>query len=96
MSTTVDELVSTARAHIRGLSPGFVEVAIYGGKSLVVDVREAEELDQHGRIPGALHAPPRHVGVLGRSRQPATPARVRPQAADNPGVRGRQPLGTRC
>lgn len=70
MSTTVDELVSTARARIRGLTPGFVEVAIYGGQSLVVDVREVDELDEHGRIPGTLHAP---RGMLEFWADPASP-----------------------
>lgn len=70
MNTTVDELVRTARARIRGLNPGFVEVAIYGGQSLVVDVREAEELDEHGRIAGTLHAP---RGMLEFWADPASP-----------------------
>ena len=56
VSKRVEEQVAEARAKIRNLSPQQVREEVDRG-ALLVDLRESDELEKNGRIPGALHAP---------------------------------------
>lgn len=57
MSTTVQSLVHDARSRTRALSPAQVEAHLLGGDAVLIDLREPEELDDHGLIAGAFHVP---------------------------------------
>lgn len=57
MTTTSAELVASARSRIRHLTPAEVEANLFAQDALLVDIREPEELDEHGLIAGAVHAP---------------------------------------
>lgn len=55
--TTTAQMVATARGRVRHLTPAEVEANLFGQEAILVDVREPEELDEHGLIAGAVHAP---------------------------------------
>lgn len=55
MNTTAAQLVQNAKANIQNLSPAQVEVEIQSGNAVLVDIRDANEL-QNGTIPGSVHA----------------------------------------
>jgi rhodanese-related sulfurtransferase len=57
MPVTAARMVAEARARVRELTPGQVETFVYGREALVVDLREATELDDEGLIAGAHHVP---------------------------------------
>lgn len=57
MTMTAAALVADAARQVRSLTPAEVEAHGYAGQALLVDLREPEELDEHGLIAGAVHAP---------------------------------------
>ncbi len=58
MSTkTAAHLVFEAKGRIESLTPAAVAAEMEKGDVLLVDLRETEERQQHGVIPGAIHAP---------------------------------------
>lgn len=71
MRTTIADLVAAARSRVRNLSPAEVEAHLFDPGTLLVDIREPEELDEHGLIAGAVHAP---RGMLEFWADPASPA----------------------
>lgn len=70
MDRTADAMVTEARTRIRSLSPAEVEAQLLTGEVVVIDVREAEELDEHGSIAGAYHVP---RGLLEFRADPSSP-----------------------
>ncbi len=70
MGKTAAELVGDAKSRIENLSPDEVESEIRQGDAVLVDIREAEELDAAGRIPGAVHVP---RGMLEFRADPTSP-----------------------
>ena len=54
---TATEMVKEAKAIIENLSPQQVKDALSANNVTLIDIREAEELVQHGKIPGSVHAP---------------------------------------
>ncbi len=56
MPKSIQELVTEAKSQIENLDVEQTAAEIEQG-ALVVDIRESEELAQHGRIPGAMHIP---------------------------------------
>lgn len=70
MAKSASELVSEARGRIQNLTPDEVETEVASGDATLIDIREANELEENGRIPGALHAP---RGMLEFYADPATP-----------------------
>lgn len=70
MPMTIADLVATARSRVRNLSPDQVEAHLFHPDTLLVDIREPEELDEHGLIAGAVHAP---RGMLEFVADPASP-----------------------
>lgn len=54
---TTAHLVAEAKARIANLSPTEVAAEMENGDTLLVDLRETEERQQNGVIPGAIHAP---------------------------------------
>ena len=71
MTRTVRQLVDEARSGITNLSPVQVQAYVLEQRSTLVDIREPEELDEHGLIAGAYHAP---RGLLEFWADPTSPA----------------------
>lgn len=67
MTVTMRDLVAEARSRVATISPKLAEEAAREG-DLILDVREPGELEENGRIAGALHVP---RGIL-ESRADAT------------------------
>lgn len=57
MTTTAAELVAQARQHIRNLTVDEVATALDSHTITLVDIREPEEIQRDGQIPGAVLAP---------------------------------------
>lgn len=57
MDKTAADLVADAKSRIENLDPDAVEQELQSGDAVLVDIRDAPELDEHGRIPGAVHVP---------------------------------------
>lgn len=70
MARSASELVADAKSRIENLTPDQVESEMESGDVVLIDIREANELEQNGRIPGAVHAP---RGMLEFYADPATP-----------------------
>lgn len=66
MAMGVKDLVREAREKIGAVEPA----AARDAGSLVLDVREANELDEKGRVPDALHVP---RGLLEANADPESP-----------------------
>jgi rhodanese-related sulfurtransferase len=54
---TVATLVAEAKGQIENLTPEQVAKELEQGDTVLVDLRESEELQSTGRIPGAVHIP---------------------------------------
>lgn len=57
MKKTAADLVTEAKSRIENLDPDAVEDELRNGDAVLVDIRDAPELEQDGRIPGAVHIP---------------------------------------
>lgn len=55
MDKTAADLVADAKSQVENLDPDAVEKELQNGDAVIVDIRDAPELDEHGRIPGAVH-----------------------------------------
>lgn len=64
------DLVAEAKQSIDNLSPSQVADEMSGNGALLIDLRETEEREQHGMIPGAIHAP---RGMLEFYADPSSP-----------------------
>lgn len=53
----VDDLVREAKAEIENLSPEDVKAELDSGEATLIDIREADEIESKGKIPGSVHAP---------------------------------------
>ncbi len=53
---TAAQLVSEAKQRVENLTPDQVAAELDQGEALLVDLRESDERDQQGVIPGAVHA----------------------------------------
>lgn len=51
------DLVKEAKQEIENLNPAQVKQEIENGNVSLIDIREAEELKQNGKIEGSTHAP---------------------------------------
>lgn len=71
MSVTAAELVADAAAAVPSVTPAQVEACLIGRVVTIVDIREPEELDEHGLIAGAFHVP---RGLLEFWADPAAPS----------------------
>lgn len=57
MAKSASALVQEAKATIENLTPQQVESELSSGNAALIDIREAEELTQTGKIAGSTHAP---------------------------------------
>jgi rhodanese-related sulfurtransferase len=55
MATTVKQMLEAANAAVPRITPAQAREMIAQGNTLVVDVRDAPELEQSGRVAGAIH-----------------------------------------
>lgn len=69
------DLVAAAKAQVQNLDVDAVEEEVRSGKAVLIDLREAEELTQSGRIPGAVHVP---RGMLEFRADPTSPYHQEP------------------
>jgi rhodanese-related sulfurtransferase len=51
------DLVKEAKQHVKALTPEQVNDEVSHGNATLIDLRESEELEQTGKIPGSKHAP---------------------------------------
>ena len=70
MRKSAEELVAEARAEIENLDVDAVEQELRSGDAVLVDIREAHELEANGRIPEAVHMP---RGMLEFYADPTSP-----------------------
>jgi rhodanese-related sulfurtransferase len=70
MPTNVKELLAAANAAVPKLSPAEASEMLRSGDALVVDVRDAPELQQSGKLKGAVHVP---RGMLEFRADPESP-----------------------
>lgn len=70
MPMGLKELVAEARQTIDISTPEETHAAARDGRALVLDVREPAELDEAGRIEGAVHVP---RGLLEAKADPTSP-----------------------
>lgn len=57
MGKSASELVVEAKTKVENLSVDAVEKEIKSGNTVLIDLRETEELTATGRIPGSIHVP---------------------------------------
>ena len=57
MAKSATDLVKEAKAQIDNLSPAQVQEELNKGNVTLIDIREAEELKENGRIEGSVLAP---------------------------------------
>ncbi len=70
MKKRAADLVAEAKAQIENLDVATVESEIASGDVVLVDIRDAHELEATGRIPGSIHIP---RGMLEFRADPSTP-----------------------
>ncbi|HEX3072203.1 MAG TPA: rhodanese-like domain-containing protein [Ignavibacteriales bacterium] len=56
-SKSAMDMVKEAKQQIENLTPEQVQDELKNGNAALIDLRESEELQQNGTIPGAVHAP---------------------------------------
>lgn len=57
MKKKAADLVAEAKSRIENLDPDAVESELQNGNAVLVDIRDAPELEESGRIPGSVHIP---------------------------------------
>jgi len=55
MATTVKQMMEAANAAVPKITPGEAREMIGKGNALVVDVRDAPEVEKSGKVAGAIH-----------------------------------------
>lgn len=75
MKKSAAELVAEAKAQIENLDVAAVESEIASDDVVLVDIRDAAELEAAGRIPGSVHIP---RGMLEFRADPSTPYHQEP------------------
>lgn len=74
MTNTAAQMVADAKGRVENVTPDQVEEQVAAG-AVLVDLREAEELDATGRIPGSVHVP---RGMLEFRADPTSPYHQEP------------------
>ena len=57
MAKSASEMVAEAKAQVENLTVDEAKQELESGNAVLVDLREPGEREQHGAIPGAVHAP---------------------------------------
>jgi rhodanese-related sulfurtransferase len=80
MPTSVKQLLEAANAAVPRVTPAQAKEMIAKGNTVVVDVRDAMELKQGGKVAGAVHVP---RGMLEFRADPDSPYHDKNFAKDN-------------
>jgi len=72
MATSLKAMMDAANASVPRITPAQAREMIDKGDVLVVDVRDAREVEQTGKVPGAVNVP---RGLLEFKAAPDSPAR---------------------
>ena len=75
MGKSASELVTEAKTKVENLDVDAVEAELKSGNTVVIDLRESEELAATGRIPGSVHVP---RGMLEFRADPTSPYHLDP------------------
>jgi predicted sulfurtransferase len=67
MTSSVKQMLEAANAAVSRITPEQARELIGKGNTLVVDVRDAPEIEKSGKIAGAVHGLARHAGIPCRS-----------------------------
>ncbi len=67
---TAAQMVSEAKGRVQNLTPEQVSAELQQGDALLIDLRESNEREENGVIPGAVHAP---RGMLEFYADPSSP-----------------------
>ena len=70
MATTLKQMLEAANAAVPRIAPAEARGLMAQGKTLVVDVRDAPEVEKSGKVAGALNVP---RGMLEFRADPASP-----------------------
>jgi rhodanese-related sulfurtransferase len=70
MTTTVKDMLAAANAAVPKITPDEARALLTQGKALVVDVRDAPEVEKTGKVAGAVHV---SRGMLEFRADPASP-----------------------
>ncbi len=70
MTTTLQEMMDAANAVVPRITPAEAREMMRRGPALVVDVRDAPEVEQSGKVAGAVHV---SRGMLEFRADPASP-----------------------
>lgn len=70
MAKSATDLVKEAKSQVLNLTPEEVHAELEKGNTVLVDIREGDELKQNGRIEGSVHA---SRGMLEFYADPALP-----------------------
>jgi rhodanese-related sulfurtransferase len=70
MAKSVKDLVEAANAVVPRITPAQAQEMIANGNTLVVDVRDAQEVETSGKVAGAVHIP---RGMLEFRADPESP-----------------------
>lgn len=81
MHESASHMIARARAAVKGVSADEVALSIVHGTAIVIDVREASEIQDDGRIMPSQHVP---RGMLELRADPSSPEHL---AAFNPEAR---------
>ena len=57
MKKKAADLVAEAKSRVENLDPDAVENELQSGDAVLVDIRDAPELEENGWIPGSVHIP---------------------------------------
>jgi rhodanese-related sulfurtransferase len=71
MPTTLQELIAAANAAVPKISPEDAQDMQQGGDALILDVRDAAEVQKTGKVAGAMHV---SRGLLEFKVDPSSPA----------------------
>jgi rhodanese-related sulfurtransferase len=79
MATSVKQMIEAANAAVPRITPAEAREMVATGNALLVDVRDAPEVEQTGKITGALHI---SRGMLEFRADPESPYRDKSFAKD--------------
>lgn len=79
MNTTVKQMLEAANAVVRRITPTQAQKMIAQGNTLVVDVRDAPEVEASGKIAGAIHV---SRGMLEFRADPESPSHYKEFSKD--------------
>ena len=70
MTTSLKQLLDAANAAIPRISPAQAQAMVASGAAMIVDVRDAPEVEKSGKVAGAVHV---SRGMLEFRADPASP-----------------------